>query len=186
MNNNATAEEFSIIRECVNGRVEKYALLVEKYKVMAFTVAYRMLGDTDTANDMAQESFVSAYVGLRDFKYNAKFSSWLYSIVLNKCRDHLRDRKEAVPVDDLAEYLPAKGPDPEQAASSQQTRDAVQKALDLLPEQYREVIILKHLEELGYEEIAEILGEKVIALKVRAHRGREMLKEHLENMGVVQ
>jgi RNA polymerase sigma-70 factor (ECF subfamily) len=179
-----SAEEFSLIRECAAGRTDTYNILVERYKTMAYNIAYRMLGDADLANDMAQESFIAAYHGLKDFHFDSKFSSWLYRIVLNKCKDHLRTRKETVPVEDIADLLPASEANPEQMAASRQTGDAVQAALNMLPKQYREVIILKHLEELGYEEIAVILGEHVSTLKVRAHRGREMMKDLLANRGV--
>jgi RNA polymerase sigma-70 factor (ECF subfamily) len=143
-----------------------------------------MLGDGDAAGDMAQESFIAAYSALGDFRQGSKFSSWLYRIVINKCRDYLRCRRETVPVDEVCEIIPSGQLTPEQALSSRETRDAVQQALNALPVEYREVIVLKHIEELEYREIADILGESVNALKVRAHRGREMLKQHLQGAGV--
>lgn len=184
MNRMTTADEYSLIRECVKGNAEHYAILVERYKNMAYAIAYRMTGDADAANDMAQESFIAAYAGLKDFRYTAKFSSWLYRIVMNKCRDYLRSRKDSVPVDAISEFVPGNEASPEQSAVSRETADVVQRALNALPGEYREVIILKHIEDLRYEEIADILGEHVNALKVRAHRGREMLKRVLEKMGV--
>lgn len=184
MNGTTITEEHAIIRQCRAGDADQYALLVDKYKAMAYNIAYRMLGDADTAKDMAQESFISAYVALENFQYGSKFSSWLYRIVVNKCKDYLKAERETVPVDEFGDVIPAGERTPEQAASSRQTGDAVQKALDALPIEYRDVIVLKHIEGLDYREIADILGVGVGALKVRAHRGREMLKELLERMGV--
>jgi RNA polymerase sigma-70 factor (ECF subfamily) len=184
MNRMTTADEYSLIRECVKGNAEQYAILVERYKTMAYTIAYRMIGDADTANDMAQESFIAAYAGLKNFRYNAKFSSWLYRIVMNKCRDYLRSRKDSVPVDAISEFITGKEANPEQSAASREMTDVIQKALDALPGEYREVMVLRHIEDLRYEEIADILGENVSALRVRAHRGREMLKSILAKMGV--
>lgn len=177
-------DEHEIIKQCLDGQNDQYAVLVDRYKAMVYNIAYRMLGDAEAAKDMAQESFISAYAALDDFRHGSKFSSWLYRIVVNRCKDYLKAEREKVPVDEISDVIPAGARTPEQAASSHQTGDAVQKALDALPMEYRDVIVLKHIEELDYREIADILGVGVGALKVRAHRGREMLKELLERMGV--
>jgi len=177
--NSTATEEHETIRRCLDGEPEQYALLVDRYKAMAYNVAYRMLGDADLARDMAQESFISAYEGLENYQYSAKFSSWLYRIVVNKCKDHLRTVRDTVLIDEISDIIPAGERTPEQAASLRQTGEALQKALNSLPAEYREVIVLKHIEELDYQEIADILGVSVNTLKVRAHRGRERLKELL-------
>jgi RNA polymerase sigma-70 factor, ECF subfamily len=177
-------EEYTVIKKCLSGNTEHYSVLVDRYKDMAYNIAFRMSGDADVAKDMAQESFIAAYNALGDFKFNSKFSSWLYRIVVNKCRDHFKARRETVPVDDICDYIAGQDPTPEQAASCRQTGDVVQRALNRLPPDYREVIILKHIEGLDYQEIADALGVSVSALKVRAHRGREMLRKLLEGMGV--
>ena len=178
------AEEYAVIKKCLDGDPDQYAALVDTYKDMAYNIAFRMLGDADAAKDMAQESFISAYNALGEFKFNSRFSSWLYRIVVNKCRDHFRAGRETVPVGEICEYVAGTGRSPEQAASCRQTGDAVQQALNGLPPDYREVIILKHIEGLDYQEIADLLEVSVSALKVRAHRGREMLRKLLEGMGV--
>lgn len=183
MSNSAATEEHEIIRQCLDGEPEQYALLVDKYKAMAYNIAYRMLGDAETAKDMSQESFISAYASLEKFQYGSKFSSWLYRIVVNKCKDHLRAERDTVQVDEICDIVPSTERTPEQTTSSRQTGDVIQKALNSLPDEYREVIVLKHVEELDFREISDILGVGVNALKVRAHRGREMLKEILQEMG---
>ena len=177
-------EEYAVIRKCLAGDGDQYAVLVDAYKDMVFNIAFRMLGDADAAKDMAQESFIAAYNALGDFKFNSKFSSWLYRIVVNKCRDHFRAGRETVTVDEICEFVAGPDRSPEQAAACRQTGDAVQQALNRLPPDYREVIILKHIEGFDYQEIAETLGVSIGALKVRAHRGREMLRKLLEGMGV--
>jgi RNA polymerase sigma-70 factor (ECF subfamily) len=177
-------DEEAIIRQSLDGDEDSYAVLVDRYKTMVYNVAFRMLGDGDTAKDIAQESFIAVYRGLGQFRFGSKFSSWLYSIVLNKCRDHLRLVKETVSIDDIVGIRPGTGPSPEQAAAEHQGRDILQGALDALPAEYREVLILKHIEELDYQEIAAITGVGIPALKVRAHRGREMLRKILERAGV--
>ncbi len=184
MMNDQQPDEEAIIRQCLDGDEDSYSVLVDRYKTMVYNVAFRMLGDGDTAKDIAQESFIAAYGGLGQFRFGSKFSSWLYSIVLNKCRDHFRTVKDTVSTDDIAEVMPDKGVSPEQTASAHQSSDALQSALDALPPEYREVLILKHIEELDYQEIAAITKAGIPALKVRAHRGREMLKKILEKTGV--
>ncbi len=177
-------EEYEVIRKVLAGDREQYTVLVDRYKDLVYNIAFRLLGDADAAKDMAQEGFIAAYNALGDFKYNSRFSSWLYRIVVNKCRDHYRAGKETVPVDEICDYVAGPEPSPEKAASCRQTGDAVQQALAGLPPDYREVIVLKHIEGLDYQEIAEALGVSVAALKVRAHRGREMLRKLLEAQGV--
>ena len=184
MNDYVSTDENPLIRECLSGDRDKYAVLVDRYKTMVYSVAYRMLGDAEAANDMAQESFISAYAGLNSFHFGSKFSSWLYRIAVNKCRDYLRGKKEMVSLDAIAEVSACRDLTPEEAASCRQTEDVIQKALNMLPEEYRELIILKHIEELDYKEIAAILGVGVNALKVRSHRGREMLKKILQEKTV--
>jgi len=184
MNIDQHSGEADIIRRCLDGEADAYSILVDRYKTMVYNVAYRMLGDGDTAKDLAQESFIAAYGGLKTFKQDAKFSSWLYSIVLNKCRDYLRLAKENIPIDDISDIRPCSGISPEQAAADHQSKDMLQLALDALSAEYREVLVLKHIEELDYQEISAITGASVAALKVRAHRGREMLRTILERSGV--
>ncbi len=184
MSTASAEEEYAVIRKVLAGDREQYAVLVTRYKDMAYNIAFRLLGDADAAKDMAQEGFIAAYNALGDFQFNSRFSSWLYRIVVNKCRDHFRAGKETVPVDEICDYVAGPEPSPEKAASCRQTGDAVQQALDGLPPDYREVIVLKHIEGLDYQQIAETLGVSVAALKVRAHRGREMLRKLLEAQGV--
>jgi RNA polymerase sigma-70 factor (ECF subfamily) len=178
-------DERAVIEECVAGKSDRYAVLVERYKTMAYTLAYRMLGDADAADDMAQESFLSAFLALKEFQFRSKFSSWLASIVINKCRDALRARRDTVPVDDVAGILRGRERSPEDQAAARETGDIVQRGLDQLPESYREIIILKHIEGLDYQEIADIIGGSITGLKVRAHRARELLKEYLKERVVL-
>ncbi len=184
MKHDQRSDEEALIRQCLDGDEDAFRVLVERYKAMIFNLAYRMLGDADAASDTAQESFIAAYTGLRHFRSDAKFSSWLYRIALNKCRDQLRVAREMVPADDVAGVLPDPGVSPEAAASARQGGDLLQRALDELPAEQREAVVLKHIEGLSYGEIAAMTGTGIAALKVRAHRGREALKKLLEEAGV--
>ncbi len=184
MTNEQRTDEEAIIRQCLDGNTNVYSVLVDRYKTMAYNVAFRMLGDGDAAKDAAQESFIAAFAGLRQFKFGAKFSSWLYTIVLNKCRDHLRVTQRSISTEDFSDLRTDSGTSPEQSAVEHQSKDLLQRALDALPAEYREVLVLKHIEELDYHEISAITGTGISALKVRAHRGREMLRTIMEQKGV--
>src|SRR5512135_1896718 len=118
MNNGPLSDEETIIRNCLNGDAESYSILVDRYKSMIYNLAFRMVGDEDTAKDIAQESFIAAYSGLGQFRFGSKFSSWLYSIALNKCRDHLKLAKNWVSTDEIADIMPASGTSPERAAAA--------------------------------------------------------------------
>lgn len=185
MTGHSSLDEERVIRQCLGGDRDAFSVLVERYKIMAYTVAYRILGDGDAANDAAQESFIAAYSSLKRFRFGSKFSTWLYSIVVNKCRDRLRAGKDVVPVDDIRELRADPAGTPEQRAMQGETRSVVQEALAALPAEYREVLVLKHIQGLAYEEMTGILGASVAALKVRAHRGREMLRVAMEKAGFV-
>src|SRR6266498_1894723 len=159
-------DEYSIIKECRDGNSEAYAVLVERYKGMVYNIGCRMLKDSEAARDVAQESFISAYGALRDFRYNSKFSTWLCSIAINKCQDHLRSRKNNISLEETNEQLACKTPDPEEAACRRERKNFLQEALYALPGSYRELIILKHLEGLDYKEMEKILGTKANVLRV--------------------
>ncbi len=174
------AEEYSIIEQCRKGNSEVYVVLVERYQEMIYNVAFRMLGDSESARDIAQESFVAAYGALKDFRNDSKFSTWLCSIAMNKCRDHLRTQKDMIPLDAITDLAAARGLNPEEALSNKQLSRELQAALGALPEDYRQVIILKHVEGLDYKEMETVLGVSANALKVKTYRAREWLKKYIE------
>lgn len=170
-------DDIALIRNCLKGNTDTYELLVDKYKEMIYTMAYRMTGDSEAADDIAQESFISAYGALKEFKGNSKFSTWLCSIALNKCRDHLKSLKPYVPLDDIEETAHCcSGITPEHELVGKQLMNELQSALNALPEEYREAIVLKHIEGLDYKEMELLLNVRADTLKVRTHRAREMMK----------
>lgn len=172
-----------IIERCLGGDRDQYAVLVGRYQDMAYTVAYRMLGDEGRARDAAQEAFLSAYCGLKRFRRRSKFSTWLISIVINACRDQLRKRRGTIALTDVQDSLRSGAADPEERLREKERADMLQQALLRLPPEYREVIVLKHIQGLGYHEIAAMCGEREGTLKVRAHRARELLRWALREGG---
>lgn len=184
--------ESLIIKECLVGKKEAFAGLVEKYKIMIYNLTYRMTGNSHDAEDLSQETFLRAYRRLEDFNIQEKFSTWLYTIALNLCRDKARRRKFAFisseePVtthEDLYPQIPSKEMSSEEILIAREEEKLMQKAISSLSPKYREVIILRHQQGLSHEEISKILGLPVQTIKVWLHRARKHLKESLEEAGL--
>jgi RNA polymerase sigma-70 factor (ECF subfamily) len=174
-----------IIELCLAGEVHHYRRLVERHQRGLIGLAYRLLGNRADAEEVAQQSFVDAFDALRDFNPTYRFSSWLYRITINNCKDRQKSKRGKEQPLDAAEVSQddavfAGGvPDPERALTMRETAARVKKALDRLPLKYRTVVILKDMQGLSYDEIRSILGLPLTTLKIRVVRGRKRLKELL-------
>ncbi len=151
--------------------------------------AYRVLGSDDEAREVSQEAFLKAFRNLQTFKREARFSSWLYQIALNLCRDRLRRRRgrQFVSLDAVAEVVPARLRAEPSALELVESRDlarAIAAAVDGLPEEQREVVVLKEYEELTFPEVAEVLGIPVSTVKTRLYRALTQLRSRLESRGI--
>lgn len=150
---------------------------------------YRVVGGGEDSRDLCQEVFLKAYRALGGFKREARFSSWLYQIALNACRDRLRRRRgrTQVSLDDLAdgarEPLQA-GPSALDLVEARDLARAVQAAMATLPDDQREVIALKEYQGLTFVEIAEALDVPVSTVKTRLYRGLGLLRQQLERQGL--
>src|SRR5262245_38265849 len=148
------------------------------------------MGSGEEAKDLTQETFLRAYRGLASFKSEARFSSWLYQIALNLCRDRLRQRrgKTLVSLDDLDPATAARIERTESSAHELvEARDLgrlVASAMSELPEEQREVIVLKEYQGLTFQEIADSLEVPVSTVKTRLYRGLVQMRERLERQGV--
>lgn len=150
---------------------------------------YRVLGANEDSRDLCQEVFLKAYRALGSFKQEARFSSWLYQIALNACRDRLRRKRgrTQLSLDDLGESgreLTQSGPTPLELVEARDLARAVQAAMAALPIEQREVIALKEYQGLTFVEIAEALDVPVSTVKTRLYRGLGQLREQLERRGV--
>lgn len=170
-----------VIAACLSGKVQLYAVLVERYQSQVFNLLYRFLGNREASEDVSQMTFITAYEKLHMFSGKSKFSTWLCQIALNKARDLVRGKNLESLCDDLADYAELiAGLDsdmPHHRLETMQENANVQKVLNELPIHYREVLILKHLEECTNEEIADMLGATVENVKVRTFRARQMFKQ---------
>lgn len=151
---------------------------------------YRMVGSGEESRDLCQEAFLKAYRGLSGFKKEARFSSWLYQIAVNVCRDRMRRQrgKTVVSLDEMsnAGELPFKGTAPS-ALELMEAGDlsrTVAAAVASLPEEQREVIVLKEYQDLTFLEIAEALDVPVSTVKTRLYRGLTQLRQRLMRQGI--
>jgi RNA polymerase sigma-70 factor, ECF subfamily len=176
------------IKQVIKGDQDAFAEIVEIYSNSIFQLGYRMLGNRHEAEDIAQEAFIRAYVNIKSFNQDLKFSTWLFRIATNLCIDRIRKKKpdyyldaEVSGTDGLTMYsqLPSNSPLPENELESLELQETVQKEILKLPEKYRSVIVLKYMEELSLNEISEILDMPLGTVKTRIHRGREALRQQL-------
>lgn len=175
-------KESQLIRRCQRGDPEAFAELVDAYKKPIYNLAFRMLCDREEANDITQDTFLRVYRNLDKYKPEHKVSTWIYTIASNLCIDRLRKLKGNV--QELDFNFPDHRPLPEEQLMQSQMRRDIDEAINQLPEKYRLVIVLRHLNELSYEEIASALAIPVNTVKTHLFRGREMLKQTLLSMKV--
>ncbi|MGV8074537.1 MAG: RNA polymerase sigma factor [Syntrophobacteraceae bacterium] len=188
-------QETAWIRAFLGGDARAFDFLVHRFKDRVFNLSYRMLGDYDEANDCAQEAFVKAYRALKDFRFEASFSTWLCTIAANTCRNRLksleyRTRKKMVTINPTVSSQGVQSPleieDPGPSALDQLTRQeqeaVIQKAIDNLTEDHKAVVILRDVEGLSYEEIAKITGYNPGTVKSKLARARHRLCELLKGV----
>ena len=179
-----------LMKRVARGDDEAFKLLFERNHRLAWSVIYRQLGLVAAAEDLVQEAFLRVYRSAGDYQPTAKFSTWFYTVVTNLClnykRDRARDRLRLVgsesdseggnPLEQLAAVQDAEPTDDESAKRSAAVREAIMS----LPENQRMALVLSRYEEKSYEEIAEILGVTVAAVKSLTSRARSTLKEKLQ------
>ena len=178
-----------LVDACLAGDGAAFGVLVGRWERKIHGAIYRILGSEEEARDLAQETLFKAYRGLRCFKREARFSSWLYQIALNLCRDRMRRRRgrTLVSLDELDEAATGYAAAAPSALELVEARDvcrAVAAAVADLPREQREVIVLKEYQELTFVEIAEILDVPISTVKTRLYRGLGQLRQSLERRGV--
>ncbi len=187
----ATVEqERVLIARILVGEVDLFHELIRPYEKLVYVTIFTMVRNEADAEDGAQEVMVNAFRHLKSFRGDAKFSTWLVTIAMNEARQRLRKAKVA-PTDSLDEekeerdgdFTPAVLTDwreiPSVALEKKEMREKLRAAVDQLPPIYREVLVLRDLEELNQEETASALGINVSLVKVRLHRARMMLQKLL-------
>ncbi len=165
-----------VIARVLEGDTERFAILVDRYQDEFARYAKYMTGSEDDAADVIQESLVRAYRSLRRCKDRANFKGWLFRIVTNQCKTHLarRRRRPVAPLSEEAADV-ASAEDPSADAEAAEVRGKVHQAMQALPTDQREALVLKYVEGLSLPEMAEILSASVAALKMRLLRARRAL-----------
>lgn len=168
-----------LVEAVLKGHIDAYGVLVRRYQNAYFRFATRMLGSRDDADDALQSTFVRAYRALASCRDPERFGAWLYQILVNECRTFAarRDRRERLLVRDQTELASADADEPTQVSAE---LEEIQRALQQLDEDHREAFLLKHVEDLSYDEMSELTGASVSALKMRVLRARERLRVLLE------
>jgi RNA polymerase sigma-70 factor (ECF subfamily) len=183
-----TRTDEELVASATAGDLDSFNQLVARWERPIYALAYRTLGREEDARDVVQDAFLRAYRGLPGFKGEAKFSSWLYRITLNLCRDWIR-RERRAPV-----VQPPEGTDPlqladDRAAETESVEDlvarremslAVAKAMAELPEEQRSAILLKEYHGLTFQEIADMLDCPLSTVKTRLYQGLSVLRRRLE------
>ena len=172
------------------GELSAFDALVRRWERKIQGAIYRVMGTEEEARDLCQETFLKAYRSLSSFKREARFSSWLYQIALNLCRDRMRRRRGRTMIsldamDDEGASLPGRqDPSPLELAESGALARTVAAAVNGLPDEQREVIVLKEYQDLTFLEIAEILDVPLSTVKTRLYRGLGQLRQRLERQGI--
>ena len=175
-------DEAALLARLKAGDAKAFEVLVVIYQHRVFSVALRMLGSRAEAEDIAQETFLRAHRAIGEFRGEARLGTWLYAIASRLCLNRLASAPRRLErADDAALLrLPTPVPDAAGALERSELEAALRQAIAELPEERRIVVVLRDLEGLAYEEIAEILGLELGTVRSRLHRARNDLKAKLE------
>jgi RNA polymerase sigma-70 factor, ECF subfamily len=185
-----TRSDEELVALSMSGDAESFNQLMLRWERPIYALAYRVIGREEEARDVVQETFLRAYRGLRNFRGQAKFSSWIYRIALNLCRDWIR-RERRAPIAvmpegvDLAELAAERQPTEsiEDLVARKDMSRVVARAMARLPEEQRTAIILKEYHGMTFQEISDLQGCPLSTVKTRLYQGLSVLRRHLESEG---
>ena len=168
----------------------KHQGLYEQYKKYVYTIAYHYAGNKDDALDLTQEVFVSIFKSLDNFKEELSILPWVKRITVNKCLNFIRDKKEAVSLNqtiedgnEIQDLIPSHE-NTESKAIYQDTKQSLETAITKLPPQERMAVLLRHMKGMKYEDIARIMDVPLGTVKTLLHRGRKTIKDSMINDGI--
>ena len=175
-----------IIRLIIKGDSELYSEIIDRYSGKVYSTAYSYTHSQEEARDLVQEILIKTYNSLRSFKEDARFSTWLYRIVVNSCIDWSRKKKSkaimtAISFEDtnIFEMITSDTEGPEELLLQQENKEAIRNAVGNLPELYKTVLILYYFEELQVQEICSILDSPRKTIETRLYRAKKILKSIL-------
>lgn len=186
----SSLEDDVLVKKAVGGNEGAYKKLVDKYQRALFFHILKMVKDREQVEDLVQETFVKAFDNLDSYSTNYAFSTWLYRIATNHTIDYLRKKKlKTLSIDspmktkdgEMEMQLPDESAHTDRDIIQKQRQKIVQEAIENLPEKYRKVIQLRHMEEKSYQEIADILDLPLGTVKAHIFRARELLYKELKD-----
>lgn len=186
-------EEAALVASARSGDQDAFGMLVRLHQRQVYNLALRMLHDVDEASEATQEVFLAAWQGLHSFRGDARFATWLYRIAYNYCLKLMEHRRRDAVVraelvaESAREQSPASALSAHHALDAErQMRERVRGEIANLPPKYRVVLVLRHLQDLSYEEMAEVMRVPIGTVKTQLFRARALLKERLEDLSRVR
>ena len=177
-------DQENIIARARRGDAGAFEQLVETYRDQVYRIALRMCGNAADADETAQEAFLAAWRGLPNFRGDSRFSTWLYQLTTHAAIDLMRREKRQIAAEDITEVsAPDPAPGPQQQAERRETQEAVRDAILQLTPEYRQIVVLRFLEDLSYEEIGAALKLPSGTVKSRLNRAKAQLKDVLSKSG---
>jgi RNA polymerase sigma-70 factor (ECF subfamily) len=185
LKDNTVEDDFAAIREVLNGNTSAFGYLQKKYQRIVSSLIRKMIKNEDDVKDLTQETFIKAFNALSSFQFGYTFSSWLYRIASNNCIDFLRKKRfttislsSPLPGDDEEHYLEIEDESfqPELSLLSDERREAINKVIASLPENYREIIKLRHEEDMDYKDISVKLNMPLGTVKANLFRARKIMQ----------
>ncbi len=177
-------DEEELIRSALAGKSSCFEVLVTRYQDRLYTAMISVVGSTDEAEDVVQEAFIQAYLKLDTFHQNSRFFTWLYRIAFNFALARRRRHRGHLSLEESREISGAepksKGDAPDSRMARSEEVDLVHRALAILSEDHRSILVLREMEDLAYEEIAEVLQISIGTVRSRLNRARLALKQQLE------
>lgn len=183
-----TEAEKLLITRSQQGDLASFEALIANYQVYAYNIAFQMLRHEEDAQDAAQEALIKVFKNIDKFQMDSKFSTWLYRIVVNTCKDHLRSQKhQYVSIDDeendaksfIEQIADHESSQPDRKLEKKEIQEHIMKAFDQLAPHHRSVLVLRDIQGLSYEEIGIIENCSIGTIKSRINRGRLVLRELL-------
>lgn len=190
-NKNASKlEDYELIGKAIKGDQSSYDRLMKKYYKLVHNLIFRMIYNKEDVEDLTQEAFIKAFNSLEKFDHQFAFSTWLYKIASNNCIDYLRKKKlNTISIDkefdsedeDLRFEIPDNDYKPDRNILDRERKKILEDAIASLPEKYKTVILLRHQDEMEYDEIAKKLNIPLGTVKAHIFRGRELLNKYLKD-----
>lgn len=185
--NSDTIPDKDLLFDLVNGDMEAFNVIVDRYKNRLLNFVYRFVKDYDVAEDIVQETFLRVFRKRRDYKAIANFSTWIFTIAGNLAKSELRRRKrwrflsiDASDDDEKTFEIQDPGMRPDRIAAVRILNENVQNSIDMLQNKYKEALILRDIEGMSYQQIAEVIGVPVGTVKSRVNRARLKLQKKLK------